>query len=314
MPEVITLTLNPCVDVSTATAKVTPTHKLRCSSPFKTPGGGGVNVARYLTRLGHSALALHTAGGRTGVELQDLLALEGVPHGAVPLKAPTRESWHVHEDSSGQEFRFVMPGPHMSDLEWASVRDALQTQIAHDKPRCVVLSGSLPPGVPADAYAQLLRWCRGEGLTCVLDASGEALRHALSVGVDWVKPSLGELRAYTGLGLHTLHEQITALRDLIHQKRAQVVVLSLGEEGAVLATKEVLLRVRAPQVSVVSAVGAGDSLVAGLVSGLLQGMSYREMLVRATAVSAATLAHGPGSVWIKKDLDTFQSQVVLEVL
>ncbi len=311
MPEVITLTLNPCVDVSTATAQVQPTHKLRCSEPVRTPGGGGVNVARYLTRLGHDALAVHTAGGPSGALLQQLLRAEGVSQLTLPIAQETRQSWHVQEHSSGQEFRFVMPGPPLSAQAWTDATVAWRDQL-DSCPRVVVLSGSLPPGAPPDAYAQLLS--DSHEVFTVVDASGLALHHALAVGVGLVKPSLNELRAYTGLGLHERAEQIAAIQSLVAQQRAQVVVLSLGEEGALLAAPDTLLQVNAPADQVMSAVGAGDSMVAGLVSGFLQGMSWSDALAWASAVSAATVSHAPGNAWTKKDPLAFRSRVLLQTL
>lgn len=312
MPEVLTLTLNPCVDVSTATAQVQATHKLRCSEPWRTPGGGGVNVARYLTRLGHDALAMHTAGGPHGTLLRELLRAEGVSQLTVPIAQDTRQSWHVHERISAQEFRFVMPGPTLSTQAWSAAKAAWRDQL-EVKPKVVVLSGSLPPGVPPDAYAQLLRACEGPVFT-VVDASGLALHHALAVGVGLVKPSLSELRAYSGLGLQERAEQIAAIQSLVTQQRAKVVVLSLGEEGALLAAPQTLCQVNAPATQVVSAVGAGDSLVAGLVSGLLQGMSWPDALAWASAVSAATVSQAPGRGWRKKDPQAFRSRVLLQTL
>lgn len=311
MPEVITLTLNPCVDVSTATSQVQPTHKLRCSEPVRTPGGGGVNVARYLTRLGHDALAVHTAGGPSGTLLRDLLRAEGVSQLTLPITQETRQSWHVQDQHTAQEFRFVMPGPPLSAQEWSDAEVAWRDQLL-GRPQVVVLSGSIPPGAPPDAYAQLLRDC--QDVFTVVDASGLALHHALAVGVGLVKPSLNELRAYTGMGLRERAEQIAAIQSLVAQQRAKVLVLSLGEEGAVLAAQNTLLQVNAPADQVVSAVGAGDSLVAGLVSGFLQGMSWPEALAWASAVSAATVSHAPGNGWTKKDPLAFRSRVLLQNL
>lgn len=312
MPEVITLTLNPCVDVSTTTPQVVPTHKLRCSAPVQTPGGGGVNVARYLTRLGHDALAMHNAGGTNGDLLRQLLQAEGVSQMTLPIAESTRQSWHVQSQRTGEEYRFVMPGPHLSPTEWTACLQAWQDQL-DTPPKVVVLSGSLPLGVPSDAYAQLLRRYNDHVFT-VVDASGLALHHALKVGVGLVKPSLNELRAYTGLGLQDRAAQIVAIQGLVAQQRARVVVLSLGEEGALLAAQDTLLQVNAPAAKVISAVGAGDSLVAGLVSGFLQAWPWAQTLSWASAVSAATVSHAPGEPWTKKDPETFQSRVLLQNL
>ena len=312
MAAVITLTLNPCVDVATRAPQVVPTHKLRCETPVRTPGGGGVQVARCLHRLGHEVLALYTAGGHSGQQLHALLDLEGVPHRSVPIAGDTRESWHVLEADSGREFRFVMPGPTLSESEWPGVLEAWQHSLSGV--RYAVLSGSLPAGVPPDAYVQLLRICRHQGVPCVLDASGDALRLALQEGVDMVKPSLDELRAYTGSPLETTASQLHAVGDLVAQGRARMVVLSLGDQGALLATTHGVWQANAPALQVVSAVGAGDSMVAGMVSAALLGMDEAQTLSWATAVSAATISHAPGVLWKKEDPVALQRRVVLQKL
>lgn len=312
MAAVITLTLNPCVDVATSAPHVVPTHKLRCEPPVRTPGGGGVQVARYLHRLGYEVLAMHTAGGHAGAQLQALLDLEGVPHCAVPIAQDTRESWHVLEVSSSREFRFVMPGPELAAHEWQAALDLFAQRIPGLA--YAVLSGSLPPGVPVDAYAQLLRICQRHGVRTVVDASGEALRAALQQGVDMVKPSLGELRGFTGLPLSTQEAQVRAIRDLVDQGRARMVVLSLGDQGALLASAQGVWRASAPAVDVVSAVGAGDSMVAGLVSAAMDGMDEAQTLAWASAVSAATISQAPPNPWKKEDPVALQRRVVLQKL
>ena len=312
MASVITLTLNPCVDVATRVPQVVPTHKLRCDQPVRTPGGGGVQVARCLHRLGHEVLAVHTAGGHTGQQLQVLLDQEGVPHRTVPISQDTRESWHVLEAVTNREFRFVMPGPTLSAAEWQRVVDVWKSSMSGAS--FAVLSGSLPVGCPVDAYAHLLRVSRQRGVRTVVDASGEALRAALQEGVDIVKPSLGELRAYTGLPLPTQAAQVEAICELIAQGRSHMVVLSLGDQGALLATAQGVWQANAPDVHVVSAVGAGDSMVAGLVSAALDGMDEAQTLSWATAVSAATISQPSGVLWKKEDPAALQRRVVLRKL
>lgn len=293
MTAILTLTMNPCVDVSTGTAHVAPEHKLRCQAPRYEPGGGGVNVARVLQRLGAPCLAYFPCGGRTGLQLQDLLRQERVSFQAEPVAGMTRESWHVHDQALAQDFRFVMPGPLLSAQEWQTCLQALPglaRGCSH-----VVLSGSLPPGVPDDFYASVIACLRGQGCSVVLDASGPALAHALRAGVFLVKPSLRELRDLTGSALEGPPAWQAAARQLVHDGGAEVVVLSLGAQGALLVTTDSTLYAPALPVTVSTTVGAGDSFVAGLVQALGAGLDLRGAFARGVAAaSAALLGRGTG--------------------
>ncbi|MGC1173003.1 1-phosphofructokinase family hexose kinase, partial [Polaromonas sp.] len=121
--DILTITMNPALDVSTSTDKVRDTHKLRCAAAQFHPGGGGINVARVLHRLGSNCLALYPSGGATGQRLGQLLEQEQVRHRGLPIAGETRESFSVHETSSGKDFRFVLPGPSLSAPEWQACLD-----------------------------------------------------------------------------------------------------------------------------------------------------------------------------------------------
>ena len=312
MTDIVTLTMNPCVDVSTSTERVQPTRKLRCAAPKYEPGGGGINVARVLHRLGADVLALYPAGGDSGARLERLLEAEQVPALRVPIAGETRESMHVWELSARQEYRFVMPGPTLAEAEWQRCLERVTA--LQPFPRYLVASGSLPPGVPADFYARLARLARLRGARLVLDASGPALAAALQAGVFLVKPSLGELRALTGLALENRTQWCAAAQQLVRQGQAEVVVLSLGEEGALLVTAAGVTLAPALPVAVHSAVGAGDSLVGGLLQALAAGADVRQAFVRGVAAaSAALLASGTG-LCQPADVERLQAQVSLQDL
>jgi 6-phosphofructokinase 2 len=312
MTDIVTLTMNPCVDVSTSTPRVQPIRKLRCSEPRREPGGGGINVARVLRRLGSDVLALHTAGGASGARLDRLLDDEQVPHLSLPIAGETRESFHVHDLESRQEYRFVMPGPSLGEAEWQA---ALERVLALQPPPAYwVLSGSLPPGVPEDFYARLARQGRAVGSRVVIDASGPALAAALREGVYLCKPSLGELRALTGEPLPTPAHWQAAARQLVAQGRAEVVVLSLGADGALLAARDLLVQAPALPVVVQGAIGAGDSLVGGMVHALAAGASLREAFAQGMAASAAAVLHTGTGLCRPEDVARLRPQVVLQDL
>ena len=214
MPRFLTFTPNPALDVSTSVDQLVDAHKLRCDAPLVHPGGGGINVARVLHRLGAQVQALYPAGGATGERLHGLLMAEGVPDLCWAIAGETRESWTVHERESGREYRFVLPGPTLSAAEWAEGLMGLRR--VSPSPAWVVSSGSLPQGVAADGHAQIARVAKAIGARMVVDSSGAALTAALAQGVWLVKPSLRELRDLTGQDLPDEEAQGEALFCCAH--------------------------------------------------------------------------------------------------
>jgi 6-phosphofructokinase 2 len=292
VPAILTLTMNPAVDLATTTQRLVEGHKLRCSPPDVHPGGGGINVARVLHRLGADVQALYPAGGCSGQRLVQLLAAEGVPDAAVAIEADTRESFSVVDRSDGREYRFVLPGPMLSAAEWERCLSTIGTLAP--PPRWVVASGSLPPGVPEDFYGRLAAMLRGTGSRLVIDTSGPPLAAALQAGVYLAKPSLRELREFTGAPLQDDAQRRDAARALVKAGQLQLVALSLGAEGAMLVSADLALKAPALQVPVASTVGAGDSFLGGLVWALDQGQNLRAAFATAMAAGAAALL-APGT-------------------
>lgn len=318
MPRILTLTLNPALDVSTAIDHVEPVHKMRCGAPSQHPGGGGINVARVLHRLGADVTAIYPAGGATGAVLTALLQAEGVPVRVLPIAGETRESFSVHESGTGQDWRFVLPGPAMSEAEWRACREAVLTALGEPGQDLgdtwVVASGGLPPGVSDACCADLAREVRARGARFVVDTNGPALAQALSAGVDVFKPSLRELRQLTGQALSDEASQVAAARALIDAGRAGVVALSLGEQGAILVTAEGAWRAGALNVPVASTIGAGDSFVAGLVFGLAQGRAPQQAFAQALATSAAALLSQGTSLADPSDVARLLPEVVVQAI
>ena len=311
MPNILTLTMNPALDVCTSIDKVVPTHKLRCAGAITHPGGGGINVARVLHRLGSDCQALYLAGGPTGKALQRLLDREQVCQQVIEIAGETRESFSVHEISSGLDYRFVLPGPTVQGHEW-------QAGLAHfagldPAPRYLVVSGGLPPGAPDDLYARLARLARQRGSLLVLDTSGPPLAAALAEGVHLVKPSLRELRDLSGLSLATPTEWRRAARHIVESGQAQIVALSLGEDGALLVTADTVLSAQGVRVPVASTIGAGDSFVGGLVWALAQGRSLEQALRQGMAAGAAALLSSGTALCAAADVERLLDQVVVTV-
>ncbi len=307
MPRFVTFTPNPALDLSTAVDRLVGSHKLRCAAPEVHPGGGGINVARVLHRLGSEVLALYPAGGATGERLHALLAAEGVPDRPLPIAGETRESLTVLARDSGQEYRFVLPGPRLSDAEWQAALTHLQT--LPSAPTWLISSGSLPPGVADDGHAQVARLAQHIGARMVVDSSGAALSAALAQGVWLVKPSLRELSDLAGTPLSTRAEQKQAARDLIGRGHAQVVALSLGAEGALLVTADQCLQADALPVPVAGSVGAGDSFLAGLIWALDRQTHPAQALATAMAAGAAAVMRTGTLLCQSVDVERMQQEV-----
>ncbi|HEV7185643.1 MAG TPA: 1-phosphofructokinase family hexose kinase [Leifsonia sp.] len=285
--QILTLTVNPALDISTSTDQVISNHKLRCSTSRLDPGGGGVNVSRVVRRLGGRSLAVYTAGGPIGEAYRRLIDAERVPSLVVPIQGSTRQSFTVDEKSSGRQYRFVLEGPELNEDEWRGCLDFVAQAVSPGG--FVVASGSLPPGVPDDFYARVVRVAREGGARCIVDSTGPALAEALNEGVFLVTPSRRELGAHLGATLDTEASQVEAATALIADGSAEYVALTLGEAGAVLASKSGVSRLPAPAVEVLSTVGAGDSFLAAFVLRLAQGRSVEDAFRAAVAAGSAAV-------------------------
>lgn len=283
---ILTLTMNPALDVSTSTERVVSEHKMRCGTSRLDPGGGGVNVSRVIHRLGGHSFAVYAVGGPTGEAYRRLIEAEGVPARAVPIAGSTRENFTVDETQTSKQFRFVLQGPTLSEAEWQACLTALERGMQPGA--FVVASGSLPPGVPDDFYARVARLTRERGAYCIVDTSGPALTEALDHGVFMIKPSRRELAELVGSVLDTEKAQEAAATELIARGAAEFVALTLGADGAVLASKDGISRLPSPTIVVDSTVGAGDSFLGGFVMRLAQGYSPDDAFVTAVAAGSAT--------------------------
>jgi len=291
MARIVTLTMNPALDIATSIERIAPDRKLRCDVPRYDPGGGGINVARVAHSLGVDALAIFPAGGAAGQQIGHLLRQEGVDYSAIPIGGFTRESLNVVERESGQQYRFILPGPEIDSRDQQHCLDALAAAAVDAD--YIVASGSLPRGVPEDFYARVGEMTKRLGRRLVLDTSGPALQHA-GADVHLLKPSLAELEGLLGHPIQGERDEEQAARGLVEQGRCEIAVVSLGARGALLASKDGVQRLPALQVGSKTSVGAGDSMLAGILVGLIRGLSLAEAARFGIAAGAAALL-APGT-------------------
>jgi 6-phosphofructokinase 2 len=291
VPDIVTLTINPAVDIFVNVGLVEPTKKMRCSPPKRDPGGGGINVARAAYRLGGDVAAIYPIGGAIGKLLQRLVEREGIASIVTPSHVETRENFTAYEESSGDQYRFVLPGSTLHRAEWEACLERLAA--LPSAPKFVVASGSVPPGVPDDFFARVVRHAKKLGAQTVVDTSGAALKAALDEGVTLVKPNLVELAEFAGCALDSEADRVAACRRLVADGRAQAVALTLGEQGALLVTADQTWRAQPMAIEVVSAVGAGDSFLGGMIATLAAGKPLEAAFrVAVAAGSAAVLSPG----------------------
>lgn len=287
MKTIVSMTMNPAIDKSSTVPHVVAERKLYCKPPRFEPGGGGVNVSRAIKKLGGKSVLLYPGGGLTGERLKELLDKEDLVHQPFPIEGLIRESLVILEESTGQQYRFGMPGPEVQKKEWEQFLRELS--VIEPSPDYLVASGSLPPGLPVDFYARVARIGKNRGAKVIVDVSGEALKQALQEGVYLIKPNVREFRELVGKEF-TEESQIKAsAQKMIEKGRCEVLVISLGAAGALMVSREFAEHILPPTVPIISKVGAGDSMVAGIVLSLARGKPLRESVLFGVAAGTAAV-------------------------
>lgn len=308
MKMIVTLTMNPAIDKSSSVGNVVAERKLYCTAPRFEPGGGGINVCRAIKKLGGESLALYPSGGPTGEMLKLLFDQEGLTHRPVPVKGWSRENLIVLEELTGQQYRFGMPGPDLGDKEWQQCLAELSS--IKPKPDFIVASGSLPPGVPPDFYARIVRMGKDMNAKVIVDTSGEALSLALKEGVFLIKPNIREFRDLVGQNVEEESQIKVAARTFVESGQSEVVVISLGASGALLVSRDVVEHIVPPTVPIISKVGAGDSMVAGIALSLARGMSQRDAVRFGIAAGTAAVMTPGTELCRREDTERLYQEMV----
>lgn len=293
---ILTVTINPCIDKSSVVNQLIPEHKLRCQEIIYEPGGGGINVSKALQKLAISSTALFTAGGHNGNMLCELLQQASIPFHAISTNVETRENWVMVEEKTNQQYRFTFPGSAMNPQSLLSVVN----QVKSFSPEFVVASGSIPLGVADSFYADLVTISKSVGAKCIIDTSGKSLAALRNKGAFLIKPNVKELCALLNVEEIKPAEIDDAALQLIADGYAEIIVVSMGAEGACLVSKDEKYFVSPPPVIKRSTVGAGDSMVAGMAYMLHQKKSLKEVLAFGVACGTAATMN-PGTQLFKKE-------------
>lgn len=281
--KIVTLTLNPAIDVSSDADEVRPTQKTRIYGQQIEAGGGGINVAKMIAEFGVPVRAVYCAGGATGGALNDILGRFAIERDCVPIEGDTRMSLAVLERATGIEYRFVPEGPELREEEW---REALSRAEAAQCDYCVA-SGSLARGVPDDFYARLGRSLSSRGARYVLDTSGPELRAAVDEGgIFLLKPSDRELRELVGSELDD-KGLAEAASEIVGRGKAEHVAVTMGNKGAILAGRGFTYALPALPVETHSALGSGDSFVGAMTYAFSTGADSAQAFRLGVAAGAA---------------------------
>lgn len=311
-PEILTVTLNPSLDLASSAPGIRPGPKLRCTLPSIDPGGGGINVARAVRILGGAARAFVATGGPTGQQLVTLLEREGVPCAVFDGPGETRQSLAVTDSLTGGQYRFVLPGP-----VWPRrMADRALAEIAEAAPRggIVVLSGSQPPGLPGDFPARLARRLRRRKVRLVLDTSGPALHRAAErheARLFLLRMDTEEAEELAGRPLPARSDSADYAQSLVRAGVAEVVIVARGSDGSTLATADLRLHAAGADVPVVSTVGAGDSFIGAFTLALSRGATLGNALQRGSAAAAAAVMTGGTQLCRRRDAERLVRACVL---
>lgn len=309
MSRILTITMNPAIDITTAAPEVVPGRKLRCDPPRIDPGGGGINVSRVIKELGGTSTALVAIAGPTGMTMRELVEAAGIDAVFLDAAGMTRQSFAVHDRTSGKQYRFVLPGPTQDAAFAESALDVITEMLTSGEYAYVVASGSLPPGLPEDFYGNVAAAVCARGARMILDTSGPALRAAIGRGVFLIRINdieAAELGAMLGADRSSPKN---LARSIVASGGADAVIMTIGAEGAILVFGQRTAHIRPPPVEVVSPVGAGDSFVAALCFALSEGWTMEESCAYGVAAASAAMTTEATELAHRDDIDRLYAEI-----
>lgn len=309
---IYTITLNPSLDVDLLVQDLIPDDSNRVLSRRQYPGGKGVNVSRVVKEMGGSTMALVPLGGHTGDMVAELLRRDRISFETLEIEGETRTNTFVTNQKKSTMTRINERGDTLSD---EAIRLLFQKLDLLDlrKVDYLVLGGSLPGQTRKDLYPQLLERLGRKQDPCrvLLDADGDTLMEALDYRPAIIKPNTHEASRALGREIQTREDAIQAAQDF-RQRGVETVLLSMGSKGALSVSDDGVYFARAPQVSTVSAVGSGDSFIAGYLSSLVLGLDSGKALQRACAAGAAAALTRGTELCHASDIQRLVPEVVLE--
>lgn len=308
---ILTVTLNVAVDKRYVIEGIKPDTVMRAKEYSQSAGGKGINVAKVATKLGEKVVATGFVGGHSGEYIIDELNKRGIQTDFVKVACESRSSINIFDSVNNTHSQLLEPGSAITQGEYMQFLQKYKTLA--EKSKVICICGSIPPGVPKDCYSLLVFIANELGKTVLLDASGEILVNSLKARPTFIKPNNFEIEEL-GLAHSDNFEEIKKAAIMLYDGGIENVVVSLGEDGAILVCKDGIFKGETPEVSVVNTVGCGDSMVAAFAAGLANNAPVEETFKTAIAVSTANaLSEGAGE-YNHKDFDTvFESVKISKI-
>ena len=306
MSKIVTITLNPSIDKSISVPSLIADQKLKCNNVQFEPGGGGINISRVIQHLGGKSDAFFLAGGNFGNFFIELIKTKKIDFQPFRIKNETRESIILFDESNSNQYLLNVEGPIITNKESNAFLKSISKLKQVDY---LVVSGSLPKGISNDYFVQLAKTANKIGAKFILDTSGEPLKMALNERVYLIKPNLKEMGLLFGIEKIELAVAKEKAIELVQSKKCEIVVVSLGPNGALVVTKDFAEHFQVPKVKKISTVGAGDSMVAGIVLKLSEGRTIQEAVKYGLACGSATTMNPGGILCSKKDVDMLYSKI-----
>ncbi len=307
MTNIITITFNPAIDKSVSIDALVPEKKLKCSKAKYEPGGGGINVSRVIKRLGGNTNALYLGGGFNGHLLQELLNKENVSSHLIQCKNNTRENLIVFENKSKQQYRFGMTSEDFYENECLMLLDFLEKE---NDNQYWVISGSIPNSIPLSVIESVIKIGKKKKIKIIADTSGDALKSIINEGMFLIKPNINELSNIAGIELMNQNDIIQFAQNKISNKHLQHLVVSLGPEGALLITDEIVYKITPPSVKKISTVGAGDSMVGAIAYSLANGKNILEAVQYGVASGTAATMNPGTELCHLSDVEILLKQII----
>lgn len=305
MPKrVLTITMNPALDINSTADEVVTNQKVRCEKPQYDPGGGGINVARVLTRLGVEVDALYFAGGVPGEFLKKLLQEEEMNDHPIELEGNTRENVSIIDKKTGEQYRYVFPGPALGEEDWNKILEFARTEI--DGYDFIVASGSLPPGVPTDFYSRLAKIVLDQDKKYILDTSGDYLLEGIKNGATFIKPNEEE---FTVLVEKTDASGEDDLIKKLLEMGVENIIHTKGKDGTFLYNQSGSKDFTLPEIEVNSSIGAGDSFVGGLVAGLVNNYEINNSICYGISAASSTLKSAGTELCEKGEVESIYKEM-----
>jgi len=282
--KIICITLSPCIDKSTVVDKFVPEKKLKCAYPVLEAGGGGINVSRALKNFRTDSLCIYVSGGYTGKVLNNLIYHEQIKALAIHSNLFTRENFIVFEQQTHLQFRFGMPVNKVSEAEWKPII----AQLKKGKSDFIVLSGSISPDISPAFFKEVEKIVKSSNAKFIVDTAGKPLKAILKTGAFLIKPNQNEFSGLFGKRILNAKEIVKRAKEMVKQSKIENVLVSLGADGAVLINKDIAIQFLPPKLKIKSTVGAGDSMVAGIVFELNKGKTITEAVKFGVGCGSAT--------------------------